>query len=73
MGDLAIAVAKKTGDYSVLSHADICVVALTYELDLQEKEKSEDLQVSCLSPFLLWRVYAELRSGRTGSRSRGSN
>lgn len=32
----AIAVAKKTGDYSVLSHADICVVALTYELDSQE-------------------------------------
>lgn len=33
----AIAVAKKTGDYSVLSHADICVVALTYELDSEEK------------------------------------
>jgi len=32
----AIAVAKKTGDYSVLSHADICVVALTYELDSEE-------------------------------------
>lgn len=44
MDDLAISVAKKTGDYSVLSHADICVVALTYELDLQEK--SESLQVS---------------------------
>lgn len=45
MDDLAITVAKKTGDYSVLSHSDICVVALTYELDSQEKEKSEDLQV----------------------------
>jgi len=44
MEDLAISVAKKTGDYSVLSHVDICVVALTYELDLQEK--SEGLQVS---------------------------
>jgi len=44
MDDLAISVAKKTGDYSVLSHADICVVALTYELDLQEKP--EGLQVS---------------------------
>lgn len=53
MDDLAIAVAKKTGDYSVLSHADICVVALTYELDLQEKEKSEDLQVSRLALLAL--------------------
>jgi RNA-binding protein NOB1 len=42
---LAIAVAKKTGDYSVLSHTDVCVVALAYELDLQEKERSEDSQV----------------------------
>jgi hypothetical protein len=50
--DLAIAVAKKTGDYSVLSHADICVVALTYELDLQEKEKSEDSQVALVDVFL---------------------
>jgi len=40
----AIAVAKKTGDYSVLSHADICVVALTYELD-SEEEKLEGPQV----------------------------
>jgi len=46
MDDLAIAVAKKTGDYSVLSHPDICVVALTYELDLQEREIFEDSQVS---------------------------
>ncbi|EMD40951.1 hypothetical protein CERSUDRAFT_91703 [Gelatoporia subvermispora B] len=30
--------AKKTGDYSVLSHADLCVLALTYALDVQEKE-----------------------------------
>ena len=44
MDDLAISIAKKTGDYSVLSHADICVVALTYELDLESK--SEGLQVS---------------------------
>ncbi|KAI0375857.1 hypothetical protein BV20DRAFT_984944 [Pilatotrama ljubarskyi] len=33
--------AKKTGDYSVLSHADLCVLALTYELDQQEKELIE--------------------------------
>ena len=44
----AIAIAKKTGDYSVLSHADICVVALTYELDWEEKEK-EDLQVPLIA------------------------
>ncbi|KIY49450.1 hypothetical protein FISHEDRAFT_41556 [Fistulina hepatica ATCC 64428] len=29
--------AKKTGDYAVLSHADICVLALTYALHEQEK------------------------------------
>ena len=29
--------AKKTGDYSVLSHADLSVLALTYLLDLEEK------------------------------------
>ncbi|KAI0068592.1 hypothetical protein BV25DRAFT_1903994 [Artomyces pyxidatus] len=30
--------AKKTGDYSVLSHPDLCVLALTYALDQQEKK-----------------------------------
>jgi rRNA maturation endonuclease Nob1 len=29
--------AKKTGDYSALSHADLCVLALTYALDKAEK------------------------------------
>ncbi|KAF9226678.1 hypothetical protein BS17DRAFT_775960 [Gyrodon lividus] len=29
--------AKKTGDYAVLSHADICVLALTHTLHVQEK------------------------------------
>ncbi|KAF9534695.1 Nin one binding Zn-ribbon like-domain-containing protein [Crepidotus variabilis] len=36
--------AKKTGDYSVLSHADLCVLALTYALneeDEREKNNSE--------------------------------
>jgi hypothetical protein len=70
MDDLAIAVAKKTGDYSVLSHADICVVALTYELDLQEEIRRIYRYLSYALP---WRIYAERRSGRTGSRSRGCN
>lgn len=39
--DLVIQWAKKTGDYAVLSHPDICVLALTYELDQQEKEAAE--------------------------------
>lgn len=30
---------KKTGDYSVLSHADLCVVALTYEISQEEAQK----------------------------------
>ena len=34
---IAIQWAKKTGDYSVLSHADLCVLALTYELDQEQK------------------------------------
>lgn len=29
---------KKTGDYPVLSHADICVLALTHELNKKENE-----------------------------------
>jgi len=30
--------AKKTGDYSVLSHADLCVLALTFALDQEDKK-----------------------------------
>ncbi|KAI0832624.1 Nin one binding Zn-ribbon like-domain-containing protein [Trametes gibbosa] len=37
--------AKKTGDYSVLSHPDLCVLALTYELDKIEKDMAEKLKV----------------------------
>ncbi|KAL1686909.1 Nin one binding Zn-ribbon like-domain-containing protein [Schizophyllum commune] len=33
--------AKKTGDYSVLSQADLCVIALTYALQQEEKKKTE--------------------------------
>ncbi|KAF4620042.1 hypothetical protein D9613_005264 [Agrocybe pediades] len=33
--------AKKTGDYSVLSHPDICVLALTYMLDQEDKKQKE--------------------------------
>ncbi|TFK88939.1 hypothetical protein K466DRAFT_598227 [Polyporus arcularius HHB13444] len=36
--------AKKTGDYSVLSHADLCILALTYELDEKEKQASSSSQ-----------------------------
>ncbi|KAH7930689.1 hypothetical protein BV22DRAFT_1078443 [Leucogyrophana mollusca] len=39
--------AKKTGDYSVLSHADICVLALTHSLHVQaieeKKENSDEI------------------------------
>jgi len=34
--------AKKTGDYSVLSHADICVLALTHSLHVKEKAALEE-------------------------------
>jgi RNA-binding protein NOB1 len=33
--------AKKTGDYAVLSHADICILALTHSLHVHEKALSE--------------------------------
>lgn len=33
--------AKKTGDYSVLSHADLSVLALTYALDVKEKQQAK--------------------------------
>jgi len=32
--------AKKTGDYSVLSHADLSVLALTYDLHIQAKAEA---------------------------------
>ncbi|GBE79925.1 hypothetical protein SCP_0211270 [Sparassis crispa] len=35
--------AKKTGDYSVLSHADLCILALTYGLDAQEEAMANEL------------------------------
>ncbi|KZT05658.1 uncharacterized protein LAESUDRAFT_760202 [Laetiporus sulphureus 93-53] len=35
--------AKKTGDYSVLSHADLCVLALTYALDVHEREAAKKI------------------------------
>jgi RNA-binding protein NOB1 len=33
--------AKKTGDYSVLSHPDLCVLALTYLLSEEDKKLKE--------------------------------
>ncbi|KAG6878579.1 hypothetical protein C0993_003034 [Termitomyces sp. T159_Od127] len=39
--------AKKTGDYSVLSHADLCVLALTYALhDEAKKSQQQTIEVS---------------------------
>jgi RNA-binding protein NOB1 len=48
--------AKKTGDYSVLSNADICVLALTYALHTQakaetEKENAEKVRGTLLPSF----------------------
>lgn len=37
--NIVIQWAKKTGDYSVLSHADLCVLALTFALDQEDKRK----------------------------------
>ncbi|EKM79849.1 hypothetical protein AGABI1DRAFT_119910 [Agaricus bisporus var. burnettii JB137-S8] len=35
--------AKKTGDYSVLSHADMCVIALTHMLNEEHKKEKAEL------------------------------
>ena len=40
-GTTVIQFAKKTGDYSVLSQADLSVIALAYGLDVQEKKAKE--------------------------------
>jgi hypothetical protein len=39
--NIVIQFTKKTGDYSALSHADICVLALTYALDKADKSERE--------------------------------
>lgn len=38
--------AKQTGDYSVLSHADLSVLALTYALSKEQKEAIVEQPVS---------------------------
>ena len=47
-GPTVIQFAKKTGDYAVLSHADICVLALTHTLQLEENTlvKKQNQEVS---------------------------
>ncbi|KAG1806586.1 Nin one binding Zn-ribbon like-domain-containing protein [Suillus plorans] len=42
--------AKKTGDYAVLSHADICVLALTHSLHVREQASSEKDPKEASSP-----------------------
>ena len=40
---LVIQWSKKTGDYSVLSHSDLCVLALTFSLHEEDKrEKTQE-------------------------------
>lgn len=42
---LAIAFSKKTGDYAVLSQPDLCVIALTIQLDEEAKSNRAASQV----------------------------
>lgn len=58
-GHAVIQFAKKTGDYSVLSHADLLVLALTYDLHLKaeaDKEAKEGSQV-CWEFHVCIRIY----------------
>lgn len=50
-GPTVIQFAKKTGDYAVLSHADICVLALTHTLQLEENALLEKQKKEVSSPF----------------------
>ncbi|KAI6003656.1 Nin one binding Zn-ribbon like-domain-containing protein [Pisolithus albus] len=43
--------AKKTGDYAVLSHADICVLALTHTLHEQEKALQQSQQEASVESY----------------------
>lgn len=45
---VAIQWAKKTGDYAVLSQADLCVLALTYALDQEDKKLRDQTAGSSL-------------------------
>lgn len=47
--------AKKTGDYSVLSYSDLCVLALTYMLDLEDKRQSR-VQMAGANPTLRYSI-----------------
>lgn len=42
IGPTVIQFTKKTGDYAALSHADICVLALTHTLQLEENAGLEN-------------------------------
>jgi RNA-binding protein NOB1 len=54
--------AKKTGDYAVLSHPDLCILALTYALSLQDKEETEKNAYDQVSDFSLRNAFEyELR------------
>ena len=53
MVDAVIAKAKQTGDYGVLSQADLLVLALTYSLhqkDLKEKEEKSQTITESSAP-----------------------
>lgn len=45
MARTVIQFAKKTGDYSVLSQADLSIIALAYALDVQDKKAKEAAEV----------------------------
>ena len=40
---------KKTGDYSVLSHPDLCVLALTYALHEEDRQERNEQESSSLA------------------------
>jgi rRNA maturation endonuclease Nob1 len=53
MSSAVVQFAKKTGDYAVLSHADLCVLALTYALEVSSKEGAQ-IQVNGASFIYLF-------------------
>ena len=50
--------AKKTGDYTVLSHADLSVLALAYDLHIQAKAEAEKKTSDQVRPCISGKVSA---------------
>lgn len=73
MFHLVIQWAKKTGDYSVLSHPDLCVLALTHllhEEGKKAKEKEKEKESAEASSLILRKLSSPILTGHASRMSR---